>query len=526
MYDVVVVGAGSAGCALAGRLAARTGRSVLLVEAGPGGRADPDVGSLAATAPGHPRNWAHPVELAPGVAGVVPRGRGVGGSAAINAAVWTYVTPADAEGWAVPGWSYPSLRYWYAIAEREAIFATEGPVPVQVPSGALLHPTAERFLDAAAALGFPAEPDKNAGGPPGAGLVPSNSRDGLRIDPARAYLPAPLPFGAQRLTVSPASRHGESRVSARRNRQTDTPSSGVEVGDGVPTGGPDDAAAGLGLGAQGIAEPLAPAVRADTTVERVLIEGGRAVGVELAGGERVLAHEVVLCAGAIGTPRLLMRSGLGPADTLRAAGVEVLLDLPDVGRGFTDHPAVFLPFRSDDPPPHPHAPTAQAALHWDAGADPAGDVEVLLFTRPFTPGGDLHLMCALQQPDSRGTLDLERVSYDYLRTEHDRRRLRHAIRTAADLLRAGLGARTDPDGDVLGNDRALDAWVAAHLTTAVHLCGSAALRRVVDADLRVLGVDGLRVADTSVLPLVPRRGPAATAIAIGEKAAALLATSS
>ena len=136
------------------------------------------------------------------------------------------------------------------------------------------------------------------------------------------------------------------------------------------------------------------------------------------------------------------RSGIGPADALRAAGVDVHFDLP-VGRGWSDHPAVFLPFRTHDPLPHPHAPTAQAALHWDAGADPAGDVEVLLFTRPFVPGGDLHLMCALQQPDSRGVLDLDRISYGYLRTEHDRRRLRHALRTGADLLRAGLGARTD-----------------------------------------------------------------------------------
>jgi choline dehydrogenase-like flavoprotein len=270
-------------------------------------------------------------------------------------------------------------------------------------------------------------------------------------------------------------------------------------------------------------EPRGPAVRADTTVERVLVEHGRAAGVELAGGERIPAGEVLLCAGAVGTPRILLRSGIGPADALRAAGVDVHVDLP-VGRGWSDHPAVFLPFRTDDPPPHPHAPTAQAALHWDAGADPAGDVEVLLFTRPFVPGGDLHLMCALQQPDSRGVLDLDRISYGYLRTEHDRRRLRHALRTGADLLRAGLGARTDPGGDVLGNDRALDAWIAAHLTTAVHLCGSAAMGRVVDPELRVLGVEGLRVADTSVLPTVPRRGPGATAMAIGEKSAALLTT--
>jgi choline dehydrogenase-like flavoprotein len=535
VYDVVVVGAGSAGCALAGRLAARTDRSVLLLEAGTGEPGLADVGSLAATAPGHPRNWAHPVELAPGLPAVVPRGRGIGGSGAINGAAWTYVTPADAAGWGLPGWSYAALRYFYAIAEREALYATEGPVPVQVPSGALLHPSAARFLAAAETLGFRAEPDKNAGGPPGAGPVPSNSRDGLRIDAAHAYLPRPLPPGAQHLTVSPPFQHGESAFSTRRVGLFGTAeggrggaAGGGAAGGGVAGGDGRGPVAGDGgqvwLGPQKIAEPRGPAVRADATVERVLLERGRAVGVELVGGERIAAGEVVLCAGAVGTPRILLRSGLGPADALRAAGIDVHLDLPDVGRGWSDHPAVFLPFRTDDPPTHPHAPTAQVALNWDAGADPAGDVEVLLFTRPFVPDGDLHLMCALQQPDSRGVLDLDRISYGYLRTEHDRRRMRHALRTGADLLRAGVGARTDPGGDVLGNDRALDAWIAAHLTTAVHLCGSAALGRVVDVDLRVFGVDGLRVADTSVLPEVPRRGPAATAVAIGEKAAATLAT--
>lgn len=524
MYDVVVVGAGSAGCALAGRLAPRIAGSVLLVEAGSGELSTADVGSLAATAPGDPRNWALPVELAPGIPAVVPRGRGVGGSGAINAAVWTYVTPADAAGWDLPGWRYPTLRYWYALAEREGQYASDGPIPVLVPSGELLHPSAERFLAAAEALGFPAEPDKNAGGPPGAGLVPSNSRNGLRVDAARAYLPRPLPPGAQRFAPDggggPASRGGpqaHGRPQPPGESYVSTPRVGdFDDADGATTGpgGP-----GWVPGAQGIMEPRGPAVRADTAVERVLVEHGRAVGVELAGGERILAGEVVLCAGAVGTPRILLRSGIGPADALRSGDIHV--DLP-VGRGWSDHPAVFLPFRVDDPPPHPHAPTAQAALHWDAGADPAGDVEVLLFTRPFVPDGDLHLMCALQQPDSRGVLDLDRISYGYLRTEHDRRRLRHALRTGAELLRAGLGARTDPGGDVLGNDRALDEWIAAHLTTAVHMCGSAAMGRVVDPELRVFGVDGLRVADTSVLPTVPRRGPAATAVAIGEKAAALL----
>jgi choline dehydrogenase len=244
----------------------------------------------------------------------------------------------------------------------------------------------------------------------------------------------------------------------------------------------------------------------------------------------VEAGEVVLAAGAVGTAHLLLLSGIGPPDDLRAAGVPVVRDLPDVGRGWSDHPAVFVPFTTADPPAHPHAAPGQAALDLDAGADPAGDVEVLLFVRPFVPGGDLHLMCLLQHPDSRGRLTLTspdprvppQIAYGYLRTEHDRRRLRHAVRTGAELLRAGLGTRVAPGGDVLGTDRALDGWMRDHLTTAVHMCGSAAIGPVVDPHLRVHGVAGLRVADTSVLPLVPRRGTAATAVAIGEQAADLL----
>ncbi|QNG55435.1 GMC family oxidoreductase N-terminal domain-containing protein [Pseudonocardia petroleophila] len=441
--DVVVVGGGSAGCALAGRLGPRA----LLLEAGPVSGLPEllDATSLAATAPDHPRNWAHEVLLRPGRPAVVPRGLGLGGSSAINGANWVRATRSEEWG---PGWSWDDLLPFYERSESDPLHGTTGPVPVRRPSGDLLHPAASRFLDAARRLGFAAEPDKNAGAAPGAGVVPTNSVDGVRIDAATAYL-------------------------------------GGEGG---------------------------PAVRGDAPVDRVLFDGDRARGVLLADGEVVEAGEVVLAAGAVGTPRLLLRSGIGP-------GLRV--DLP-VGVDFSDHPAVFLPFAADDPPAHPHAPGSQVALNWDAGADPAGDVEVLAFVRPFAPGGPLHLMCALQHPDSRGLLTLDRIEYRYLRTEHDRRRLRHAIRTAADLLRAGVGTRVGPDGGVLGNDRTLDAWIADHLTTSVHLCGTAAIGRVVDPALRVLGVEGLRVADTSVLPTVPRRGPSATAVAIGERAAELV----
>ncbi len=434
-----MVGGGSAGCALAGRLGART----LLLEAGPV-VLSPDQRDVASLPTAGPYNWSYDAELRTGQPHVVPRGRGLGGSSAINGANWVWATPADADGWG-PGFTWADLRRCYRRAESDAVHGTTGPVPVHRPSGALLHPAATRFLDAAQRLGFPAEPDKNAGATAGAGPVPSNSVDGVRVNAAMAYRPV--------------------------------------------------------------------SVRGDADVDRVLFDGSRACGVVLADGEVIEAGQVVLAAGAVGTPRLLLRSGIGPG--------RPRVDLP-VGQGFSDHPAVFVPFVDDDPAPHPHAPGSQAALNLDAGADPAGDVEVLAFVRPFAPGGPRHLMCALQRPDSRGELTADRIDYHYLRTEHDRRRLRHAIRTAAELLRAGVGRRVEPGGDVLGNDRALDGWIAAHLTTSVHLCGTAAIGRVVDAQLRVLGVEGLRVADTSVLPTVPRRGPAATAVAIGERAAELL----
>ncbi|MGY1601195.1 mycofactocin dehydrogenase MftG [Geodermatophilus sp. SYSU D00815] len=478
-FDVVVVGAGSAGCPLAARLA-DAGRRVLLLEAGPADAADVrDAATLRAAAPGHPANRRIAAVLTPGRTVAVPRGQVVGGSSAVNGGYFVRGTRADFDGYAAAGndlWSADAVLPAFRRLEADADFGhlpghgADGPVPVRRPPPA---PLAEAFAAAAEELGFPGEPDKNADGVAGYGPIPRNVADGVRVSTALAYL-AP-----------------------RRPR--------------LP-------------------------VRAGVAVRRVLVERGRAVGVQTDAGV-VRAAEVVLSAGAVFSPHLLLLSGIGPADDLRRAGIPVVVDLPGVGACATDHPDVYLPWRPARPAPP--APPLHSALN-------TGDLELQPWLASFAAAGldparpDLVVRVALQRPEGRGRLRLDPrdpaadpvLEQSYLTEEADRRRLREGVRLADALLRAPavaplVAARTGPDDAVLADDAALDRWIRASLGTAVHLCGTARMGpdgdpgAVVDQSLRVRGVEGLRVVDTSVLPRVPSRGPAATAVMVGERAAEL-----
>jgi predicted dehydrogenase (TIGR03970 family) len=449
--------------------------------------------------PGAPQNWNLDAVLADGVAARVPRGRVVGGCSALYAGAFVRGTPRDFDGWAADGndlWSYarvlPAFRRLEADREHgeSALHGASGPMPVTRPAAA--HPLADAFGAATEALGFPAEPDKNAGAAPGYGPVPVGVADGVRVNTAMAYL------------------------SPRR----DLPN--LEVRGGV-------------------------------RVLRVLVERGRAAGVETDAGT-VRAAEVVLSAGAVGSAHLLLRSGIGPAADLRAAGIPVVADLP-VGRNATDHPVLYLPWRPVRPLPVPVGmPALHGVLHTAADGPAGGELEILPWLAPFsrvmrnptappprgTADADLALGVALLQEDSRGRLTLAadpeaqpRIDHRYLTEEPDRRRMRAAVRLAAELLRTGpmaalVAARGSPPDDVLTDDRALDGWIRRQLSTAVHLAGTARMGpdgdpgAVVDQHLRVRGVTGIRVVDTSVMPRVTSRGPAATAVMIGERAAELM----
>jgi choline dehydrogenase len=503
-WDVVVVGAGTSGCALAARLA-DAGRRVLLLEAG-ADYAQPadfppefrDAATMGAAVPGHPANWSLTGALTDELTVPVPRGRVVGGSSALNAGSFIRGTRADFDGWAADGndlWSYDAVLPAFRRLEADRDFGdrpehgADGPVPVaRVRDG---HPLADAFAAAADELGHPAEPDKNArDAPPGYGPVPLNVVGGVRVNTAMAYL------------------------SPRR---------------GLP----------------------ALTVRGGVTVRRVVVERGRAVGVETAEGI-VRAAEVVLSAGAVGSPHLLLLSGIGPAADLRRAGIEVVADVPGVGTDFTDHPNVYVGYRPARPLPMPPGLLPlHGVLHATAsGSAIPGDLEILPWLTPFSriTGGpqdphedELVIGVGLQREDGRGRLSLNdgdpwqqpRLTYGYLTEESDRRRLREAVRLAAGLLRAPslarlVAGRTNLPDDVLDGDRALDGWIRAHLTTAIHLAGTARMGpgsdpgAVVDQRLRVRGVSGLRVVDTSVTPRVPSRGPAATAVMLGERAAELM----
>lgn len=488
-FDYVVVGGGTAGCVVAARLAEDFAATVCLIEAG-GWPRHPAVpapllnfitSGLAAYQWGY---WTEPNPQAGGRALPFPQARVVGGGSSINGMLYERGDRDDYDAWGAPGWRYDQVRSWFERAEADR---------VRLSDGAALTPLCSAFLDAAKAAAAP--PDQFD-------YLAYSIGNGRRSSTAQAYL-------------------------GRRPKN-------LTIMTGAQT-------------------------------SKIRLEGGRASGVEVIRKGAVLQvradREVIVCAGGIGSPRLLMLSGIGPADALRALGLDVRVDLPDVGRNLQNHIRQKLAYETKG------AVSAYSFLNpvsmAAAGLSYIGGRGGLLGRSVLTVGGLLRSAPDLTQPDiglifspalmgtgvgALGMLPKAHGFSLFVRLARPWSRGEVRLRSADPLEAPIIDTRyfSDPrdmPALIAGVERmraictrpeiarfiaradqseVTSEVLAATVSHAFHPVGTCAISAVVDESLRVRGVEGLRIADASVIPMLPKAGTNAPAIMIGERAAALV----
>jgi choline dehydrogenase len=525
VYDYIITGAGPAGCVLAARLSADPSVEVLLLEAGPEDR-DPYIhwpAGFYKMTTSTKNGWGYrtvPLAHLNGRRMVFPQGRVLGGGGSINAQVFTRGNAMDYDEWAeaegCAGWSYEEILPYFRRAEDNERLSnrwhgTGGPICVSDPISP--HRMSKVFVRAAQEAGLSYNPDFNGERQEGCGLYQVTQRLGRRCSAAVGYL-------------RPAM--------ARRN--------------------------------------LTVRTRAQAT--RILVEHGRAVGVEYveAQGSRQTARagrEVLVTSGAVGSPKLLLLSGIGPADQLRALGIEPVHDLPGVGRNLQDHIDVYV--ISEVGAPHSynkhtrmHRQLWAAAEYYlfgsgpvtsnlaEAGgfwfADRAARSPDIQFH--FLPGSGLEagvtqlgehgctLNSCFLRPRSRGTVRLASadprahplIDPNYFAEEYDLKTSIAGFRLAREIMaqpafRPFVRAERQP-GPEVESDADLMAYARQHGKTDYHPVGSCKMgvdeAAVVDPELRVRGLQGLRVCDSSIMPRLVSSNTNAPTIMIGEKAADLV----